>query len=55
MVTGSVIFVPDYFHGGNLSDVLRKKKTLKENVARFYIGETILAVQHLHEVGTLSH
>jgi hypothetical protein len=36
-----------------LQHLIREKNRFPENVAKFYIAETILAVEHLHKVGTL--
>jgi serine/threonine protein kinase len=48
------MIIADYKEGGDLCSLLDKVKKLSENDARFYLAETILALEHLHEVGTLS-
>jgi hypothetical protein len=35
--------------------ILEEQKKLPENYAKFYIAEIMLAIEHLHEVGTLFH
>jgi serine/threonine protein kinase len=46
-----VHLITDFYRGGDLDRLIRDQISLQENVARFYICETILAVQQLHEMG----
>jgi serine/threonine protein kinase len=46
--------VPDFVSGGTLVSSVQQEKTHKEDDVRFYMGELILAVEHLHSVSTLS-
>jgi len=41
-------FVMEYVSGGQLFFHLRKEAILSENVARFYVAELVLALEHLH-------
>jgi len=41
-------FVTEYMPGGELFNLLKKKKFFNEGQARFYICEVILAIEHLH-------
>lgn len=41
--------VLDFCPGGELFFHIVKKKRLRENVAKFYIAEIILAIEHLHD------
>lgn len=43
-----ICFVMEYMIGGDLGSQLEKYSRFDENVARFYISEIILAVEHLH-------
>jgi hypothetical protein len=38
-----------------MSAVLYKEKKLPEKDVKFYLSEIVLAIEKLHEVGTLSH
>lgn len=40
----------DYFPGGNLKELIRKKGHLPEDWVRFYSAELILAISHLHSL-----
>jgi protein-serine/threonine kinase len=39
----------DYYAGGDLRKLLKKKKKLPENVAKFYLCEIVLALEALHK------
>jgi len=43
--------VMEYLAGGNMLNLLYKEGNLSEETARFYIAETILGVQKVHELG----
>jgi len=34
---------------------MNEREILTEDEARFYIAEIVLALEHLHKVGTVSH
>jgi hypothetical protein len=38
-----------------MSALLDKEEELPESDVRFYLSEIVLAIEKLHEVGTLSH
>lgn len=40
----------EYMYGGDFSKILEKYGCLDVSIARFYIAELILAVQHLHKL-----
>ena len=37
-----------YYAGGNLTGLIRRKKRLKEKIAKIYSAEIILALEDLH-------
>jgi serine/threonine protein kinase len=41
-------FVLDYCSGGELFNLLTKRKSITENQARFYAGQLVLALEYLH-------
>ena len=52
--TDSKLFlVMDYMHGGELFFHLRKAGLLLNETARFYVGEILLALEHLHSKGII--
>jgi serine/threonine protein kinase len=44
-------FVLDFVNGGELYTHIAREKCFKEDRARFYAGEIILALEYLHEMG----
>ena len=48
-----VAFIMEYCNGGELFNLLRKVKKMKEADARFYFLETLSALEHLHSKGIL--
>ena len=44
-------FVMEYMIGGDFGQILEALGALDESVAKFYIAELILAVEHLHTLG----
>ena len=52
--TDSKLFlVMDYMHGGELFFHLRKSGLLLDKNAQFYVGEILLALEHLHSKGVI--
>jgi hypothetical protein len=47
-----IITFTDFLEGGTLCDLLDKKQALSEAATKFYASEVVLALQHLHKVGT---
>lgn len=45
--------VVDYFNGGELFYHLRKQGRFSEDIARFFVSEVVLAVEHLHANGII--
>ena len=45
--------VMDYYKGGSMRQVLRKKKQFSIARARYYLAEVILAIAHLHDSNVL--
>ncbi|TQD74876.1 hypothetical protein C1H46_039581 [Malus baccata] len=41
--------ITEYLPGGDMMTLLMRKDTLTEDEARFYIGETILAIESIHK------
>jgi serine/threonine protein kinase len=39
----------DYLPGGGMMMLLRREDTLIEDEARFYAGETVLAIEAIHK------
>ena len=39
----------EYLPGGDMMTLLMRKDTLTEDEGRFYIAETILAIESIHE------
>ena len=48
-----LFLVMDYMHGGELFFHLRKSGLLLDDTARFYVGEILLAIEHLHHKGII--
>jgi serine/threonine protein kinase len=43
----------EYLKGGDISSLLEKHGYFKEEIARFYIAELVLAVEYLHNNGII--
>jgi len=43
--------VMEYLPGGDLMNLLIKKDILTEDDSRFYIGELVLAIESVHQIG----
>lgn len=43
-------FIPDYVNGGELFTHLYQRDHFTEDQVRIYIGEIIIALEHLHKV-----
>ncbi|XWS11487.1 hypothetical protein CRYUN_Cryun37aG0002600 [Craigia yunnanensis] len=43
------IFVMEYLPGGDIMTLLMQKDTLTEDEARFYVGQTVLAIESIHK------
>ena len=43
----------EYCNGGELFNLLRRVKKMREEEAKFYFLETLLALEHLHSQGIL--
>ncbi|PKA63648.1 Serine/threonine-protein kinase [Apostasia shenzhenica] len=41
--------IMEYLPGGDMMTLLIKEETLTENVARFYIGQSVLAIESIHK------
>ena len=41
--------IMEYLPGGDMMTLLMRKDTLTEDEARFYIGETVLAIESIHK------
>lgn len=46
-------FVMEYMHGGDFNRLLQNYGRLDEKIARFYIAELVMAIEHLHSVGVV--
>ena len=44
------VFFTDYINGGELFTHLYQREKFTENEVRIYIGEIVLALEHLHKV-----
>ncbi len=53
MTDDSVCFVMEYANGGNLFDLVRKQKRLRETQARWFFQQLILAIDYCHRRGEL--
>ncbi|XP_047129131.1 serine/threonine-protein kinase Warts [Hydra vulgaris] len=49
--TNNLYFVMDYVPGGDLMALLIKRGIFEDNLARFYIGELVLAIESVHKLG----
>ena len=47
------LFFTDYINGGELFTHLYQREKFTENEVRIYIGEIVLALEHLHKVRVL--
>ena len=47
--TLSTYLIMEYLPGGDIMTLLMREDTLTEHVARFYIAETILAIESIHK------
>jgi len=45
-----IYLVMEYLSGGNMGRLLSSQSTLSEEKARFYIAETIMGIQAIHEL-----
>lgn len=50
-----IIFTTDYVSGGELFTHLYQRERFREEEVRLYIGEIILALEHLHKVSIKCH
>jgi protein-serine/threonine kinase len=41
--------IMEYLPGGDMMTLLMRKDTLTEDEARFYVGETVLAIESIHK------
>lgn len=41
--------IMQYLPGGDMMTLLMRKDTLSEDEARFYVGETVLAIESIHK------
>ena len=41
--------IMEYLPGGDMMTLLMRKDILTENEARFYVGETVLAIESIHK------
>lgn len=48
-----VFIVMEYLPGGDLFSLLQNLGTLGEDMARFYVAETILALEYLHSISVV--
>lgn len=48
-----IILGMEYCNGGELFNLLRRVKKMREDEAKFYFLETLLAIEHLHSKGIL--
>lgn len=46
-------FLMEYMRGGDLSTLLEKEVYLEEELARRYLAEIVLAIEHLHSFGII--
>lgn len=47
--TEYLYLIMEYLPGGDMMTLLMREDTLTENVARFYIAETVLAIESIHK------
>lgn len=47
---GSLFYFLDYINGGELFTHLSQRERFSENEVQIYIGEIVLALEHLHKV-----
>lgn len=43
----------EYMFGGDFSNLLHEYGSFEESVARFYLAELVLAIEHLHMIGII--
>ena len=48
-----LFLISDYCAGGELFNALRKRGLLQEDAARIYLGQLVLALEHMHAEGVL--
>ncbi|KAJ6336152.1 hypothetical protein OIU78_012707 [Salix suchowensis] len=46
---GFLYLIMEYLPGGDMMTLLMRKDTLTEDEARFYVGETVLAIESIHK------
>lgn len=46
-------FAMEYMHGGDFSKLLQDYGRFDESIARFYIAELVIAIEHLHSLGVV--
>ena len=49
--TINLYLIMEFLPGGDMMTLLMKKDILSEDVTRFYIAETVLAIHSIHEMG----
>lgn len=54
-VKRELCFLADYVSGGELFTHLYQREHFSEDEVRIYIGEVILALEHLHKVNSFFH
>lgn len=47
----NLYLIMEFLPGGDMMTLLMKKDILSEDVTRFYIAETVLAIHSIHEMG----
>jgi hypothetical protein len=47
-----IVTFTDFLEGGTVCILLDKKEALSEAITMFYASEFVLALEHLHRVGT---
>ncbi len=49
--TINLYLIMEFLPGGDMMTLLMKRDILSEDVTRFYIAETVLAIHSIHEMG----